>query len=1534
MYQSDYQGVLFIEGTPLINRRCPFFDLGRRICYIKREEGSSTFNSALQSVSGPVPNVAYLIIEEGHPMNHEVFVSHSSKDKTIADGVVACLEGRGLRCWVAPRDIIAGSDWGASIIDGIYGAKVMLLILSKHSNISKQVLREIERAANRGIPILPFLVDNVPLTKSLEYFLSSSHWLDAYRGDLKKHIETLANSVANILERQDAVVEIPQSHSTKTSRTRLKPIFVVSFVLFSILALVYTRWQSQSETVPMQSSNAIVRESPAPPPSSQEAAKKRTATIQGFLDDGDFTSVLEIDPINAEALQMSRQTKIKVALLVGDYKAVLELDPKNAEALEMVRQETIKTALSKGDYKNVLELDPKNAEALEMALQEKIKTALSKGDYKNVLDLDPENAEALALKKNTQIKNFLDDRDYESALKLDPKNKIALAMQRQENIRLALASGDFEAALAIDPENKDALTMKNTIEYKTGFSAYNLLPIVAEKLGAPTGGIGVTFVYEEQKCGIKVGDVIVKFNGTHITNCKEIKAAGFSEVRSNTEYPITIVRNGKPIEMTFTPVPREKKEEPEDDNIYLTFGQVDQFEMASPKVFIEQFSISGGIAMALDPDGLASYWELKDDGPVLNTFKDRLFSAIGAATNGDKFVLANARNGELLVWNPVSKSIEGIMEGHPNQEVIAVLLSDDGKKAVTITKKGSVRTWDLRTRKRLKDMTLHGLARDKLWWAGTIGVFRKNFSISASGRYLGQHIARAFAIFDLEKGGLHQNIEISDDIAGSALSPDASLIALGFKNGRIEIRDPVKNELIHTLRWHTGDADLVSFLSTNILLSSSYDQRDSQLIIWDFKTESPLWGYHFTEDNDFFAYGPKHARYDRDTKSLFAGTATIRKLDCPDVLISSLDRFQWAEEPLSEPMKGMGQSPFSVTTTAKSELGDGSSTESVFYADGSRLITKRNTGGTITEMQFIPTASAVDLGLLLQPLSKPTPLDKSGHHLIEDGVKIRKLVRGGQAERDNILCLGDVIDSIEVAPDEFKPTKGMYIAQLHRYFYGPENSTLRLKIFSVSSDESRTVTVNRGIRKAFRSAPIKSDWQNELGMHFVMVPPGQGTLGIDGLFTPSHVPKAQYTRRTSGFLMAIHEVTQDDFEKVMGRNPSTFSHSGAESNVLGNGDTAFHPVESVTWDEAIEFCELASKLHGVQYRLPTEFEWEWACRNGGLQSWEWNDNKTQIEEMAVDARLQVDSPLAVGSRSPNSLGIFDMYGNVAEWCLDWQHVGTNRRISYVDPKGPETGIKKLIRGGSYKTYGNGYYEKVALATNEKRRYIGFRIIIEQQNNSSNENVKNVFANINRFSYDLDAIPKVLPLADFQSSTDKQEKKAAEVLSNRVNSGEQITEEEFLKRSSSNQRYFTDLRGQWKELFADDPAAAAAFIAYNNAHASKRLGKQDVLGLQIARQKHLFMGWPSNDLAWSLATNPYEEFRDGEMALQYAIAACETVKWQYWGFIDTLAAALAEAGEFKEAVRLAEAARKMAPETEYNVLDESIRLYRNGETLKD
>jgi hypothetical protein len=103
-------------------------------------------------------------------MPHDVFISHSSADKRAADAACAVLEGRGIKCWIAPRDIRPGADWGEAIINAIEQSRIMLLLLSSKANSSPQIKREVERAVHRSIIIIPVRLENVMPARSLEYF--------------------------------------------------------------------------------------------------------------------------------------------------------------------------------------------------------------------------------------------------------------------------------------------------------------------------------------------------------------------------------------------------------------------------------------------------------------------------------------------------------------------------------------------------------------------------------------------------------------------------------------------------------------------------------------------------------------------------------------------------------------------------------------------------------------------------------------------------------------------------------------------------------------------------------------------------------------------------------------------------------------------------------------------------------------------------------------------------------------------------------------------------------------------------------------------------------------------------------------------------------------------------------------------------------------------------------------------------------------------------------------------------------------------
>lgn len=117
----------------------------------------------------------------------------------MSDALVAKLEEQGIRCWVAPRDVVPGADWGESIIDAIESSRIMVLIFSSSANGSPQIKREIERAVDKGVYTIPFRIEDVQPTKALEYFISSAHWLDAFSQPLAQHFDSLARTLKAIL---------------------------------------------------------------------------------------------------------------------------------------------------------------------------------------------------------------------------------------------------------------------------------------------------------------------------------------------------------------------------------------------------------------------------------------------------------------------------------------------------------------------------------------------------------------------------------------------------------------------------------------------------------------------------------------------------------------------------------------------------------------------------------------------------------------------------------------------------------------------------------------------------------------------------------------------------------------------------------------------------------------------------------------------------------------------------------------------------------------------------------------------------------------------------------------------------------------------------------------------------------------------------------------------------------------------------------------------------------------------------------------
>ena len=141
-------------------------------------------------------------------MAHDVFISYASKDKPKADAACAVLEARGIRCWIAPRDVLPGRPYGEAILDAIHGCRVMVLILSSNANQSLHIPKEVERAVSRGVTIVPLRIEDVTPGRSLDYFIGSVHWLDALTPPLEQHLENLAATVQRLLPEKSEAPEV------------------------------------------------------------------------------------------------------------------------------------------------------------------------------------------------------------------------------------------------------------------------------------------------------------------------------------------------------------------------------------------------------------------------------------------------------------------------------------------------------------------------------------------------------------------------------------------------------------------------------------------------------------------------------------------------------------------------------------------------------------------------------------------------------------------------------------------------------------------------------------------------------------------------------------------------------------------------------------------------------------------------------------------------------------------------------------------------------------------------------------------------------------------------------------------------------------------------------------------------------------------------------------------------------------------------------------------------------------------------------
>ena len=307
-------------------------------------------------------------------------------------------------------------------------------------------------------------------------------------------------------------------------------------------------------------------------------------------------------------------------------------------------------------------------------------------------------------------------------------------------------------------------------------------------------------------------------------------------------------------------------------------------------------------------------------------------------------------------------------------------------------------------------------------------------------------------------------------------------------------------------------------------------------------------------------------------------------------------------------------------------------------------------------------------------------------------------------------CAGDLPASIgdlayrhalEVRPgNDFRTDLGRLIGELER------SVSRRQRPPGPSKREvSATVEPEGGVAgPPAKPGPVIT---NSIGMKLVQIPAGESWLGSD-----QADPDARDDEKpphqvwiTRHFYLGIHQVTQQQYRRVMGHNPSHFTGEPER------------PVDSVSWDDAQEFCRRLSSLDeekaaGRVYRLPTEAEWEYACRAAGASRYGFGDSTEQLGDYAWIAGNSAGATHPVGRKKPNAWGVHDMHGNVWEWCADGYDANYYATCPPEDPAGPDSASERVLRGGawsSWPVYARSAHRYRSTPENRDHNY-GFRVV--------------------------------------------------------------------------------------------------------------------------------------------------------------------------------------------------------------------------------
>ena len=266
----------------------------------------------------------------------------------------------------------------------------------------------------------------------------------------------------------------------------------------------------------------------------------------------------------------------------------------------------------------------------------------------------------------------------------------------------------------------------------------------------------------------------------------------------------------------------------------------------------------------------------------------------------------------------------------------------------------------------------------------------------------------------------------------------------------------------------------------------------------------------------------------------------------------------------------------------------------------------------------------------------------------------------------------------------------------------------RMQVIDVMNPDGPKVVQKKAdviIDDASSDFGLEKKYINSIGMEFSMILPGAFNMGTslrDRNAQENETPQRN-VNISRPFYMGVCEVSQKQWKAIMGSNPSFFKNDLA-------------PVETVSWIDAQEFCKKLSEKEKHNYRLPTEAEWEYSCRSGTEGDYSNNNSIRRLHDICwcsngTPGSARRTKPV-MSNREPNKFGLYDMHGNVCEWCQDWYD--SYSLYDIIDPKGPETGEQRVVRGGSWSHIPTQCRSASRFGLTELMRdkCLGFRVVIE------------------------------------------------------------------------------------------------------------------------------------------------------------------------------------------------------------------------------